>query len=658
MAAIELDQVLPIPGPVWGRYPMRDADDRAPPWRRPQWGTALFQCRQVARQAASAAEVWKGLEASDRINALGMLRQRLRRSGLGLTNAAQALGAASAYAEETLGWSPRPTQLVAAAALLSNRMAEMATGEGKTLATGLAAAVAALTGMPVHVVTANDYLAARDAARLTPLFGALGLSVAALPPVGTEPSDGAARRAVYAHDIVYATAKELAFDFLRDRQAGAACAGPEPAAAALAGQSVPVPLMRGLCMALLDEADSILLDEAEVPLILSRAVPNVARRAFLWQALALARGLAEGLEFTLHPADRRATLTAAGEERLATQAACLGGPWQRRRYRREAVLVALAALHLYRRNEHYVLRDGAIELLDEITGRIAAGRVWSRGLHTLVALKEGLRAPAETETVSQTTFQRFFQRYWRLCGLSGTLWEARAELHAVYGATVVRVPLHRPCRRVEWPPRQFESEQAMFDAVARRVAALRACGRPVLVGTDSVADSERLSACLQAQRIDHAVLNALHHAAEAGIVAGAGRSGQVTVATRMAGRGTDIELDAAAHAAGGLHVLSCQNNPSQRLDRQLAGRAGRHGDPGSHEEWFLPRISASSVSRTSDSLSPWISLTALRARLSGACLRRRWTQRREERRRAALRHRLLEQDLQWERRLAFAGRDA
>ena len=655
---LELTRVLPVPGPVWGTRPMLADDDRAPPWRRPRWGSAAAQCRAVARRAVAEASAFAQRPADQRPAALATLRRALRREGLGPAATAQALGAVAAVAAETLGWTARPSQHIAAAALLSNRMAEMATGEGKTLAIALAAAVAALAGVPVHVVTANPYLAGRDAARLAPFFAALGLRVAALQAG----QDDAARRAVYAGDIVYATAKDLAFDFLRDQQRLQGRSDTEQAAAALAGHATPALLMRGLCWALLDESDSILLDEAEVPLILSRAAPHAARRAFLWQALSLARALAPGLHYTLQPADRTARLCAAGEEQLATPAAGLGGPWQRPRYRREAVLLALAALHLYQRDVHYVVKDGAIELLDEVTGRIAAGRVWSRGLHTVVALKEGLRAPAETETVAQTTFQRFFQRYWRLAGISGTLWEARAELRAVYGAAVVRVPLHQPCRRRTLPSRRFDDTQALFEAVADRAAAFSAAGRPVLVGSDSVGDSLALSALLRARGIDHTVLNALNDADEAAVVAAAGRAGQVTVATRMAGRGTDIELDAAAHAAGGLHVLSCQHHASRRHDRQLAGRAGRHGDPGSAEVWSVPAAHTVHTSipqapaEKADTQTPWKTFNAFCASLLGATTLRRWCQWQEERRRAALRRQLLEQDLRWEQRLSYAGR--
>ena len=647
----DIARLLPRPGPVWGGYPLRPADDAAPPWRRLRPGGAQARCRRIAQAAPAHAAAWQALGAAARPAALQALRRRLRADGLQPGVLAQALGIASACATGTLGLTPREPQLLAAAVLLDHRMAEMATGEGKTLAIGLAAAVAALAGMPVHVVTANDYLAARDAAQLAPLYAALGLRATALPAGG----DDAARRAAYGHDVLHATAKALAFDFLRDRLALGAGSEADRAAAALAGRPAPAPLMRGLCMALLDEADSLLLDEAEVPLILSQAVPQAARRAFLWQALALARQLDAGRDFTIGEEERSAALTAAGEQRLATLAAPLGGPWQRPRYRREAVVVALAGLHACQRDRHYVVRDGAVELLDEVTGRIADGRVWSRGLHTVVALKEGLRPPSETDTLAQITFQRFFQRYWRLCGLSGTLWDARAELREVYGAPVVRIPPHRPCRRRELPPRTFADAAARWSAVAERVQAFGAAGRPVLVGTDSVADSQALSRRLHERGIAHRLLNALNDADEAAIVAAAGRAGSITVATRMAGRGTDIALDDAARAAGGLHVLSCQHNASRRLDRQLAGRAARHGDPGSAEAWALHGSSLNPDAARPTTLEPWTHPLA-RAFLDRLTpFARRAAQRREERRRALLRRELLRQDRWWERRLAFAG---
>lgn len=650
---MHLTRLLPRPGPLWGPWPQRGAADAAPPWRggaglRPG-GLAANALPQA--EAALAMQLGRAPTPAD----LAQLRRRLRHEGLDAAAAADALGRVGATAAATLGWTPRRNQLQAALALLDQRLAEMATGEGKTLAIALAAAVAALAGVPVHVVTANDYLAARDADELAAFYAALGLRVAARPGAETE----AAQRAVYAADIVYATARDLAFDHLRERQAGRDAGACVAAAAQLAGRPLPAPVMRGLCWAIVDEADSILLDEAEVPLILSRGAPQAARRAFLWQALALARRLRPGHELTLHEADRHATLRPAGEERLAALAATLGGPWQRPRYRREAVQTALAALHLYRRDVHYLLRDGEVVVLDEVTGRAAPGRVWSRGLHTLIALKEGLSPPDETETLARTSYQRFFRRYWRLAGLSGTLWEARVELRAVYGLPVCRIPLHRPSRRLSLPARVFADAPALFDAAAQRADALAAQGRPVLLGSDSVSDAEALSARLTALGRAHRVLHARQDADEAAVVAAAGVAGQVTVATRMAGRGTDITPDAAALAAGGLHVLNLQHNPSRRLDRQLAGRAARRGEPGSVEQWRCRRPAGADPAQApvtaAEKEGPWKTPEPPWARRRLAALSLRWQQWCEERRRAALRAALVAQDRDAEGRLAFSG---
>ncbi|EHR71850.1 preprotein translocase subunit SecA (ATPase, RNA helicase) [Burkholderiales bacterium JOSHI_001] len=668
MPRIDLVHTVPVPGPLWGLFPRRPDTPQPPPRRAWAWHSASQQCRSLAGAAEGLAHQFKaqGLVAEQRRALAAQLGTALRRQGFCDAALAPALGLAAATAADLLGQPPFATQLFCAAALLHNRLAEMATGEGKTLATALAAATAALAGVPVHVVTANDYLAERDALRLAPLYQALGLQVAFLRP-GDGPQ---AKQATYAASVVYATAKELAFDHLRDQLALAG--GPskdlQRHAAALAGDSpAPLPVMRGLCMALLDEADSILLDEADVPLILSRSVPHAARRAFLWQALALARQLVADTDFKLHEADRRAELTPAGEARVGGLAAPLGGPWQRARYRREAITVALTGLHLLRRDHHYIMRAGqgrerSIELLDEVTGRVAEGRVWSRGLQAVVEMKEGLPPGADTETLARTTFQRFFQRYWRLAGTSGTLWEARGELQRVFAASVVRVPLQQPSQRRRDSDAVFADAPRLWAAVALRTRELCAAGRPVLIGTDSVADSQALSAVLRAHGIEHQVLNALNDADEAAIVAQAGHAARVTISTRMAGRGTDIELDAAARAAGGLHVLNCQHNPSRRLDRQLVGRCARQGDPGSAQAWWMARNPMSQVGV----LAPILAACHRHVRIEETpWVRPQWVLRLmkfapqwgEEHQRAGQRAALLQSDLQWQRRLAFAGRE-
>jgi preprotein translocase subunit SecA len=390
----------------------------------------------------------------------------------------------------------------------------------------------------------------------------------------------AARRAAYACDITYCTAKELVFDYLRDCVAAPRGSTLEQRAAALGGAPAPQPLLRGLNMAIIDEADSILIDEARVPLVLSQSVAG-ADEARLRQAWQLSASLQPGSDFHADTTARSARLTAAGRDRLRTPGAA--APWLNARQREDMVALALTARHLLRRGRDFVMEAGQVHIVDETTGRKAAGRSWSQGLQQLVELKEGCKPSAPVVTLAQITYQRFFPRYFRLCGMSGTLLESRRELHRIYDLHVVPVPLRVPGRRRVLPPRAFADAAALWPAVAARVREMHALGRPVLVGTGSVLDSETLSRHLSAGGLKHAVLNASQDQHEARIVAAAGAPGAITVATNMAGRGTDILLHETSRAAGGLHIICCQQNASRRIDRQLMGRCARQGDPGSVE---------------------------------------------------------------------------
>ncbi|MBL8382470.1 MAG: prepilin peptidase [Burkholderiales bacterium] len=546
---------LPAPGAVHGAFPERRDAARRPPHRPGRAG--LAQARHFVA-AVRGADAPRGARRDD------ILAFRA------------AVGAFAAVH----GVALHDTQLLAARIMLDGHLAEMATGEGKTYAMGLGAVVAARAGAPVHVITANDYLVRRDAALLRPVAAALGLTVGAIEAA----MDAAARRAQYACDITYCTASELAFDYLRDRIArDGAASDLEARAARLAGTARAAPVLRGLCLALVDEADSCLIDDARVPLILAEPAPNPARDDFHRAALALARGLAPGRDYRLAPDAMQARLTPAGAARLAADAAALPALWQRRLAREEAVATALAALALYRRDTHYLVREGKVAIIDPGTGRLAAGRSWTGGLHQMIELKEGLPPTPENVTRAQITYQRLFRRFWQVGGMSGTLAEARAELRAVYGLRVIAVPLRTPSRRVLLPTRILRDRERQFDAVVARVRAIVAAGRAVLVGTDSVAESRALAARLGAAGIAHQVLDARMEAAEAEIVAAAGAPARVTVATNIAGRGTDIPLDPAVAARGGLHLICCQHNASARIDRQLVGRAARRGDPGSAE---------------------------------------------------------------------------
>jgi preprotein translocase subunit SecA len=418
--------------------------------------------------------------------------------------------------------------------------------------------------------------------------------------------------------------------------------------------------LRGLCMAVLDEADSILIDEATLPLVLSEEHEDAQQRAGCFQALALARRMRIGFDLRLEQTEGsagRIEWLAAGAQHLETLSTGLDGAWRNRRHRHDLVTDALLALHLLERDRHYLVRNGRVQLLDAVTGRAAPGRVWSRALQTLVELKEGCAPSPATTTVAQISMQRFFARYVRLCGMSGTLAESRIEIRALYRRRVVRISLHRACRRVRLPDRLFTDSPHRNGAVLRRVAALHGEGRPVLIGTESVTASEALSALLQAAGIPHRVLNARHDHAEAEIIAAAGQRGAVTVATQMAGRGTDIVLGPGVAPLGGLHVLCCQDNASARLDRQLIGRAARQGDPGSAEVWRTldspiwagsAASSALKMCRKPDGEGA-LRVPALLLRCLAAGL-----QAQDQSQRARQRRRLLEQDREWERRLNFS----
>jgi len=648
---------LARPGPRWGAYPERP--DHAAPRRRgtlpvphlPFWLPAswrLAACQPWLRQVRQQAQAASPSPAQD----LALCRQNLRRHGITPATLSAALAQVLRATEQTLGLRLHDTQLLAAALMLDQQLVEMATGEGKTLAMATAAAVAALAGVPVHLITANDYLAERDAQSLSALFHALGVSVAHIAPEHTPEQ----RRHIYTHDVVYATAKEVAFDHLRD---------------SLAARQATPPLLRGLSLALIDEADSILLDEASVPLIISATTQHGAaqqahRRAVWWQALHLARKLGQGGhagddgDFVVDPGRQSASLTLAGDQRIAGPAEALGGLWRRPRLRRELIGLALTALHALHRDQHYLVREGKVELLDTLTGRVAVGRVWSQGLHTLIELKEGCATSAPTETLAQITFQRFFRRYWRLGGLSGTLVEARAELQSLYGVQVVRVPERLPSQRQQGPTLVFGTAEQRWQAVAERAAELRAQGRPVLIGTDSVSDSEHLSAHLTQAGIAHAVLNARHDRDEARIIGQAGQAGRVPGATRLAGRGTGIPLDPTALAARPLHVIHCQRNESRRMDRQLAGRSGRQGQAGSTETWICAAISVDPHPPSAPKLTRCIQSAVMRhsPRSLWCWWHLRVPQWMEERRQAALRRQLSEQDRQWaqQHHLAQQGR--
>jgi preprotein translocase subunit SecA len=696
--------VLPTRDLAFAAYPQRDADTPWPALRDgARWLRAAVQSRGQARlparteQAMAAARVRLMRLDDVKLHALlPKLRAQLRRSGLRGDAAGYALAVVAEFAQRRLGMTPYPTQLLAAWLMLEGRFAEMATGEGKTLAAGLGAAAAALAGVPVHLLTANDYLVQRDREKLLPLYQALGLTSACVLPSMVR----AEREAAYRSDIVYLTARELAFDYLRDHlllsgvrdprllralsisqgQPGTestdfgvlsamfdvstraasldVVAAPDAAPTAQLSAQGPTPVLPGLCLALIDEADSILLDEATVPLILAAAADATQTQSFQ-RAMDIARGLRRGRDYNVNAGQRRAELSDDGRAAVSAAVQALHGDkglLRPARRAHELVAAALSARHALQRDRDYTVQDGKLQLIDEITGRIADGRQWTGPLQAMVELKEGLAPSPATRVSAQITYQRFFPRYLRIGGMSGTLAEARRELRVLYDGRVQRVPLAKPDRRQWFGERLFADAASRDRVLVERVKRLVALGRPVLVGTDSVAASMRLSAGLLAAGIDNQLLNAVQDAHEAERIARAGHAGVVTVATNIAGRGTDIELDAAARAAGGLHVVATMRNRSRRIDRQLIGRAARHGDPGSAERLLCldDALLAENMPR-------------LWRRLAQRCARRgvvpRWlaqplvalAQRRAEWREHALRKHLRRGDQQSDELYAFAG---
>lgn len=534
---------------------------RARPAVLVRWQTAALAI--AARRAELAA--WP----EDRLDAeLSRLREAHRRASRHAPpSRLETLAALVETAARATGLVAHPAQIAAAWGLGEGALVELPTGEGKTLALALAAAPAAWSGRPCHVVTANDYLAARDARTLGAYYARCGVSVgvvvAALAP--------AERRAAHAADLAYTTAKELLADFLRDRlQLGR---GENTSA-------TPGLVLRGLHTVLIDEADHTLIDEAVTPLIISRRRDDPLVTEACSEVAAWTRGLTRDTDYTVDPAEQRVALSEAALARVREEWRPRARVLRNRRWRVELVRLALQAREFFQRDRHYVVREGRVVIVDEGTGRPQEQRTWRRGLHQLIEAQEGLAPSPATETVASVSFQQFFRRVPALAGVTGTAAENATELWRVYGLPVIAVPPHRPSRRSLAPLRVAPSTNARDEAVVEEIARRHAAGQPVLVGTRSVAASERLAARLHAREIPCAVLNARHLAREAEIVARAGERSCVTIATNLAGRGTDIVLGPDVLALGGLAVIATELHPAGRIDRQLHGRAGRQGDPG------------------------------------------------------------------------------
>lgn len=619
---------------------------------------ALADRRRIERISAAAAG-WSRASDCDLAEAAARLRARVR-AGEAVNSPALfdvALALAAEAARRGTGHRPYATQLRAALALSRGSVAEMHTGEGKTLATALAAAALALGGEGVHVATVNSYLATRDAAEFRPWAELLGLRVGLLGERGT-PDE---KRAAYAADVTYGMGYEFGFDYLRDQLARAAAARPAGLGSQtlerLRGRSSPPPatVQRGHAWALVDEIDAVLIDEGRTPLVISgpSGRPAADAPAYL-AARQAARALRVESDYVIDWTQRALWLTPAGQVRVAAAGepvrALLVRPWT------TYVTQALRAEHLLRRDVDYTLAEGRVRLVDPLTGRIFQDRSWSDGLQQAVEAREELTIRAEAETLARISRQRYFRLYRRLAGLTGTAMGAAGEFRRLFGLGVESIPLRCPSRRREAPPALFASAEAKWRAVVEEVAHVHGTGRPVLVGTPSIAASEDLAGRLRRRGVPHQVLNGRQDGDEAQIVAQAGQRGQVTVATNMAGRGTDIRLGPGVAELGGLHVIGTEPHRSRRIDRQLLGRAARQGDPGSGR--FFVSAEDELVGSYGPELAAALTDQAAAAPVSGAAWARRLArlQRKVERHDAQQRRDLLAHDHWLDELLVDLGR--
>ena len=480
-------------------------------------------------------------------------------------------------AKRTLGQRAYRTQLIGGIILHQGRISEMRTGEGKTLVSTFPAYLNALEGQGVHIVTVNDYLAKRDAEWMGQVHEFLGLKVGCI----LNSMDSEERRAAYACDITYATNNELGFDYLRDNMV-------------IYKKNL---VMRDLHFAIIDEVDSVLIDEARTPLIISG---QSGKSTSLYQACdILARQLTRGEgteltkmaalmkeeveetgDFIVNEKDKNVTLTAEGVEKVERffKIENLADPENLEI--QHNIILALRAHNLMARDKDYVVKDDEVLIVDDFTGRIMPGRRYSDGLHQAIEAKEHVMVKRESKTLATITFQNFFNKYKKKCGMTGTALTEEKEFREIYGMDVVEVPTNRPVARIDKEDAVYRTKAEKLKAVVDAIASAHAVGQPVLVGTITIEASEEISAHLKKRNIPHKVLNAKFHELEAEIIADAGQKGAVTIATNMAGRGTDIKLGEGVVEVGGLKIIGTERHESRRIDNQLRGRAGRQGDPG------------------------------------------------------------------------------
>jgi preprotein translocase subunit SecA len=470
----------------------------------------------------------------------------------------EAFAAAREASVRTVGMRPFDVQLIGGAVLHQGKIAEMKTGEGKTLVAVLPAYLNALSGEGVHIVTVNDYLARRDTQWMGPIYNFLGLSVGTI----LHGLDDAQRREAYNADITYGTNNEFGFDYLRDNMKF----------------SLEEMVQREFNYAIVDEVDSILIDEARTPLIISGPAEESTQLYYVLNQLSLQ--LKKDAHFTVDEKGRRTLITEEGVAR-AEKLLNISNLYDPRNVELvHHMTQALKAQNLFKRDVDYIVKDGQVIIVDEFTGRLMPGRRYSDGLHQALEAKEGVRIENENQTLATITFQNYFRMYQKLAGMTGTADTEAEEFKKIYNLEVMVIPTHKQMIRLDNPDVIYKTVDEKYEAVVEEIKDCHDRGQPVLVGTTSIEKSERLSKMLKREGIKHEVLNAKHHEKEAEIVAKAGQMGMVTIATNMAGRGTDIVLGSGVVETGGLHILGTERHESRRIDNQLRGRSGRQGDPG------------------------------------------------------------------------------
>ena len=512
-------------------------------------------------------------------------RQKAAFSDADLALKIQALEVVMQVACASQGQRASFPQLLAALAMTEGYLIQLAPGEGKTLAIGIASVLIAWAGKPLHIITANDYLAARDAELMSPLFAACGLTVASI--THETPPHGLAH--CYRQPIVYATAKQFLADFLRDDLllSGAR----DPVRRKLwhlqNGNPEKSPVMRGLYAVIIDEADGVLIDEATTPLIIASPQSD---KASMMEAIRLARDLVESLkkpeDYTLYlKAGNSVHFTEKGKQKIEALGRQFSDYWQVAARREEIFSLAIMAREVFELDRHYIVKDGEIVIVDEGTGRSMPGRSWSHGIHQSIEARRGVELTPLTKISARMTFQEFFRHYHRLSGASGTLHGLDLELWKTFGLLILRIAPNTPTRLKSLPKQTYPTRAAKLQGFISRIEELHRHNLPILVGTRRILDSEEIAAILRGKGLTCIVLNAKEHEFEAEIVAYAGNFGCITVATNMAGRGTDIKIPAAVEQAGGLQVLMFEAHESPRIDWQLFGRSGRQGGQGTAQAY-------------------------------------------------------------------------